>query len=402
MAEHARFSPSSFHRLFRCHASLLFAEKFPNESSKYADEGTAAHGLCSALVSGELSIEKAAAGVEAGTLFMPTDRGPWKVDKFMLQHAIDFKHIVEEYAGAEGMVLVEQKVDFSRYIKVDGQTGTADVIIVFPTRLVIIDFKYGIGVPVAAENHEQMRGYALGAVNAFEDIIKIEKVTMVIVQPRIGDGRPSEWTVDLPALLAFGADLADMAEACLDEFAEFTPGEVQCKFCPAAQAAGCKALQDHTSAIHQADFAMLDDPGLSSEELGALFDRITLTETFMKGVRAEVERRLFRNEPVVGGDGPYKLVEGKLGDRKWMDEETVVATMQDNKIVLDDIYDKKVVSPATVDKKWKKTNPELYKKLSGLWNRSPGKPSVAPASDKRPAITVGAEASDFADLPSEE
>ena len=341
--------------------------------------------------------------MEAGTLFMPTDHGPHKVSKFMLQHAIDFKHIVEEYAGEDGMVLVEQRVDFSKYIKIEDQTGTADVIIVFPTRLVVIDFKYGMGVRVDAENNEQMQGYALGAVNAFEDLIKVEKVTVVIVQPRIGDGRPSEWTITLPELLAFGADLADMAEACLDEFAEFSPGEHQCKFCPAARAAGCEALQRATAAIHKADFAMLDaEPGISGEELGALFDRIALTEIFMKGVRAETERRLFSNQPVIGADGPYKVVEGKLGDRKWMDEETVVSTLRESEIPDDDIYDKKVIGPATTDKKWKKTNPGLYKKLSGLWNRSPGKPSVAPASDKRPAITVGAEASDFADLPSEE
>ncbi|MDD3898662.1 MAG: DUF2800 domain-containing protein, partial [Syntrophomonadaceae bacterium] len=45
-------------------------------------------------------------------------------------------------------------------------------------RMLIIDFKYGLGVLVSAEENPQMKCYALGALELFDDIYDIDQVSM--------------------------------------------------------------------------------------------------------------------------------------------------------------------------------------------------------------------------------
>ena len=61
----------------------------------------------------------------------------------------------------EPMVLVEQRLDFSRYVP--SGFGTGDCMIVADDVLTVIDFKYGKGVAVSADHNWQRMLYALGA-----------------------------------------------------------------------------------------------------------------------------------------------------------------------------------------------------------------------------------------------
>lgn len=80
------------------------------------------------------------------------------------------------------LVLVEQRLDFTRWVA--ESFGTADCIIVADGMLTVIDFKYGLGILVEAEENPQMRMYALGALNLFESLYDIQTVRMIIFQPR--------------------------------------------------------------------------------------------------------------------------------------------------------------------------------------------------------------------------
>ncbi len=100
------------------------------------------------------------------------------------------------------LVLVEQKLDFSRFVpggfgtgdcliiadgelqvidfKYPGGFGTGDCLIIADGELQVIDFKYGTGVQVEAKNNPQMMCYALGAMLLYDGIYDIDSVKMTI------------------------------------------------------------------------------------------------------------------------------------------------------------------------------------------------------------------------------
>lgn len=47
----------------------------------------------------------------------------------------------------------------------------------------VIDYKHGLGILVSAEDNPQMKCYALGALELFDDIYDIDTVSMTIYQP---------------------------------------------------------------------------------------------------------------------------------------------------------------------------------------------------------------------------
>jgi hypothetical protein len=71
------------------------------------------------------------------------------------------------------------------------------------------------------------------------------------------------------------------------------------------------------------------------------------------------------------------------------------------RLKVDQMYDFKLISPTTAENVLKEANPRKWNKLQPLIGRSDGKPSVAPASDKRPALSM-AIAEQFEDLTDEE
>ena len=82
---------------------------------------------------------------------------------------------------ADPVVLIEQRLDFSRFVK-EG-FGTGDCVIVADDTLHVIDYKHGLGVLVEADHNPQMMCYALGALEMF-NTYDIQNVNMTIFQPR--------------------------------------------------------------------------------------------------------------------------------------------------------------------------------------------------------------------------
>jgi hypothetical protein len=111
-------------------------------------------------------------------------------------------------------------------------------------------------------------------------------------------------------------------------------------------------------------------------------------------VRAETERRLLAGQPVTG----YKLVQGRAGNRDWKDAKAVEDMMKKTFRMRDDqVYDFKLISPTKAEKVFKE-NPKRWANLQEQIARSDGKPSVAPATDKRPEMVVTPVMDDFRDL----
>ena len=386
-----------------CPGSVALEAPFPDSSSSFAAEGTVAHELASeCLISGAdpaLLIGKPAT----------VDGFDFTIDQTMVDHVKDYMKLVREYAEG-GELMVEKRVGIGHLTGEEGAGGTSDAIIIKGTEIIIVDLKYGMGVRVDADANPQLMIYALGALHEYDLVGDFDTVTMVIHQPRLN--HVSEYSIPVRQLLEFGNVVQataknvsaaitnqDQLDTWNDDY--LNPGEKQCKFCKAK--ATCPALRAEMAEVvggsaDLSDFADLVPQEITSETsdnyLPVAMSKIEMIEQWCKAVRAETERRLLAGQPVTG----YKLVEGRAGNRDWKDTKAVEEMMKKTFRMRDDqVYDFKLISPTKAEKVFKE-NPKRWANLQEQIVRSEGKPSVAPATDKRPEMVVKPVMDDFRDL----
>src|SRR3569832_1840129 len=120
---------------------------------------------------------------------------------------------------------------------------------------------------------------------------------------------------------------------------------------------------------------------------------IDLIEAWCKAVRAQAEVELLAGCVVSG----FLLVCGLKGARSWGDEAAAEVVMKSMRLKQDEMYTFKLISPTTAEKLLKE-NPKRWNKLQTFITQSEGGLSVAPLSDKRPAVVIEPVADDFQDL----
>ena len=408
---HAKLSPSGAHRWMRCPGSVVLEARYPDRGSVFAREGSAAHELAAIVLEGNEPNAQGYVGMKVEF----EDNGEtvqWLVTQDMADHVDDYVKLVREKAEGKTL-LVERKVPIGHITGERGATGTSDAIIIGSDDIEVIDFKYGMGVQVFAEDNEQAQFYGLGTLEEYGIVGDFKHITMTIHQPRMN--HVAEWTIPTYKIYAFAEAAEQAAERCrqaeqasigeagdltLEDFLQ--PGEKQCKFCSAT--ASCPALRaEITEVVGGSAAATLDefaeftpetvDMQTGDNYLPIAMGKVELVEQWCKAVRAEVERRLLAGQQVDG----YKLVEGKRGARKWGSEADVESLFKSFRLRQDEMYDFSLISPTKAEKLFKE-NPKRWAKVKDLITQSSGKPSVAPANDKRQAIAVQSVADDFRDL----
>ena len=371
-----------------CAGSVVLEEGEPDSESAYAAEGTLAHALASHCLLNKLGTK--------GILFLEHNGKEEIIPMDMRQNVQEYLDFVREHSAAHHL-LVEQKLPLEDITGEKDANGTADSVVIEDEGdcLRVIDFKYGMGVKVSAFENPQLRIYGLAALRQFDMMGNFKRIKLGIHQPRMEHIDEEELTI---AEINKFAEEVRLAVARVDAAKKsnslenyLVPGKKQCQFCRAR--AKCPALANLVSEATGADFEDETQSKLIEPvNIGVAMDKADLIETWIKGVRQKAEAELFAGHPVAG----YKLVEGKLGNRKWINEDDVVAVAKAAKLTDAELYEQSPLSPAKMEKTLK-GKPKIWEKMKTLYTQKPGEPSVARATDPRPAYNPK-HGDDFEDL----
>lgn len=365
--QHALLSPSSAHIWLNCPPSARLATQYEDAGSAYAQQGTDAHELC------EYKL-LTALGHDCDD---PREHLAF-YDPEMERCCEDYAaFVMETIAGIKDKcpdpsVLVEQRLDLSRYIK-DG-FGRGDCIIVADGTMHIIDFKYGVGVLVSSEHNPQMMLYALGALELLDSLYDFDCVSMTIFQPRRDN--VSSWEITRDELLQWAREtVIPTAKLAFYGKGEFKAGD-HCQFCRAK--ANCRKRAEYNLELARYDFQKPDL--LEDTEIAAILDRIDQLVSWADDIKAFALAEALHG---VRYDG-FKVVEGR-SNRKYTDEAAVASAVT---AVGKDPYEKKLRGitdmTALLGKK------EFERILGSLVYKPSGKPVLVRESDKRPEYNTAA------------
>lgn len=385
--EHALLSASSASRWLVCTAAPRFEEQFPETTSEYAEEGRLAHAIC------ELKVLKkfttAITPKTYTTRLNKLKKDPLYSPEMEKTSELYIDHLVEKAMGYNSTPLVnaEVKVDLTDYIP-EG-FGTCDCVMIGGDTLDITDYKHGKGVPVSAEGNTQMRLYALGALKKYEPFYggMIQRVRMTVDQPRI-QSEPSSETLTVEDLRAWGEGIKPIAQKAYSGFGEFVPGD-HCRFCRGkaqcrARANAQTALEDFKDCLMPTaeNLAQINEDGipapkiLTHAEIGDLLVRGQSLVAWYKDLEEYALGAVLKGDDVPG----WKAVAGR-SNRTFSDQEAAIAAViaagYDEALV----YERRAKTLTELEKLMGKA--DFAEKIGAYVIKPPGKPTLAPLSDKR-------------------
>ena len=372
---HAILSASSSHRWMNCTPSARLEREFADRETEAAAEGTAAHALC------EHKLRRA--------LKMRSRKPVSKYDCDEMDAYTDgyVEFVLEQLAQAklecsDPLVLIEQRLDFSCWVP-EG-FGTGDCLIVADKLLHIIDFKYGQGVLVEAEENPQMMLYALGALRLFDSLYDITEVSMSIYQPRRDN--VSTWTISVDELNAWAENvLKPKAELAHKGEGDYLPGP-WCQFCKAA--VKCRARAEEKLQLARFEFA--PPPLLSDEEIEDILTKLDDLTKWASEIQAYAQDAAVNHGKAWKG---FKLVATRT-NRKYTDEEAVIQAAKDAGYT--DIFKKSLIPITEMEKLMGKKN--FTSILGSLVEKPQGRPTLVPETDKRPALKKTGAGEEFTEI----
>ena len=368
MGKHALLSASSSHRWLNCPPSARLCERYEDRGSDYAAEGTDAHTLCEYKLRCALGEDLSHVADIRDTLDFYSE----EMEECADGYAAFILELLEaaKQTCADPVVLIEQRLDFSRYV--EGGFGTGDCVIIADGTLHIVDYKHGQGVLVEAEDNPQMKLYALGALDLFDGIYDVSKVSMTIYQPRRYN--ISTHTVFKESLYQWADEvLRPAAELAFTGDGDYRCG-AWCQFCKAKHE--CRKRAESNLALARHEFKL--PPLLEDDEIESILDKLDDLAAWAADIKDYALKAALAGKRWNG----FKLVEGRA-NRRYVSEEAVADVVSAAGY---DPYEHKVIGITAMEKALGKgTFSEL---LGSLVEKPQGKPTLVPEGDKRPALTT--------------
>lgn len=383
--KHALLSASGAHRWMNCPPSARLEEGFPESTSVFAEEGTLAHEFCDINLQFKIGkITKRKLNIELKKLRaheLYTDEMEGHVDVYVDYVWGAFNDALKEYGDAE--LLIEEKIDLTEIIE-EG-FGTGDGGVVSDNTLEIIDFKYGKGVEVSAEDNDQLKLYGFGILRKFDMAYDIEEVKLTIIQPRLKN--ISSWIISAAELSEWGfSKVKPTAEkAFLGEGIQ-KAGD-WCRWCKAKVKCATLASENLKMARHE-----FKDPHLLTDaQLVDVYNKMDRIVDWVKAAGAYLLKEALGGKKWPG----YKLVEGRA-TRKWKNEQEVKDTLELLGYDEKDFLNSKVKGIGDIEKLVGKAKfPGL---LGSVVIKPQGAPTLVPDTDKRPAMgSNGSAKADFSE-----
>ena len=350
---------STAKRVINCPGSVALVAKMPPQlSSKYADEGTMLHEAISKVLLGDMPQDVIGTVYEGQTLTQELYDNKIVVALDLLDQVDPEKSLMYE---------VEMNVNFGDVLP--GVFGSADLVGRIGDRAIVLDWKFGDGVVVSAEENEQLMFYAAAAMRtpetawAFDECTEIE---LIIVQPPV----VRRWVTTHARIKQFERDLVRAVMASEQPDAKLAMGD-HCKWCAAKPI--CPQM---TGSADRALRVVMKD--LNADQLGSYLTQADQLEGWIKDLRGLATQLLENNMPVPG----YKLV-NKQARRQWADEAKAAAALHDMGLPRSEIFKEELLSPAQAEKVLKKSKTALPDAL--VKSVSSGT-TLAPVDDPRPAV----------------
>lgn len=374
-------NPSAAARWVTCTASPRFilanADKLPPDDTKYNLEGTTAHEVGRALLTGEKPNPKEC---------------PTPITKEMHKHAWDYLEYVQGLG--DGREFIEQK--FPLWYNKE-RNGKVDVLKVVDGHTHVIDYKFGKGVIV--DPFENLQG-AIYARIALTEVLAFGKipegklleapVTIHIYQPR---GRGAEdspfhvWETTWGEILEFTKQVTDAAELILsDGETRFAPSAKACQFCPAKGFCTARTSEfardvEVLATVETGPKHFPPPKAISAAQLAAVLQHGDAIKQWVDDAKEYALEYLKGGGTIEG----FKLVLGRQGNRYWTDSERAATLLlESTHLRHEEVYETSVIGPGGAEKLLGKK--ALTLDLLNLIARSEGKPTIAPAADKRPAF----------------
>ena len=351
---------STAKRVIACPGSVaLCAAMPPKPSSKYADEGTLLHNVMDIILSTGQTPESCM-GMKYGDIKLTDELINEKV--YPALRALD-----EIDPNKEMEYATETRVGFGDFLP--DVFGSTDLLGRIGRRAFILDWKFGSGVAVDAEENDQLMFYAAAAMRTpevqwvFDDCDEIE---CIIVQPTHGVSR---WITTPARVKEFEVELVRAVKTAMQPDAPLAHGD-HCRWCAAKPV--CPVM---TGAVDRAVQTRI--AGLDASMISKYLANADLLEDWIKDLRALATQMLEKNTPVPG----YKLV-SKRAKRQWVDEATAYEWLTQN-FPEAEVVETTVISPAETDKLLKKAKLSMP---DGLVVSVSSGSTLAPESDPRPAV----------------